>query len=241
MKKLTLLLFSLLFAGMLSYSQNTSVGIFGGINSSGINGVYHAHGYQTTINKSIICKQFGILLSYSLTDKIRIFSDPGYIEKGFKYDQGEMFIGGPSFSGTNNIKYINIPLTIKLGLFKKQLFYIRAGGYLSFLLSAKIDDEISYPNPNTPSEATNEENTEDFNRSVFGLISGIGCDIPLSDRIHLIGDVSYQLDLSNALKDNPPLYFWDSKEEGIYTNTNNVRNRSVVFSIGITYQFKTTN
>lgn len=241
MKKSTLLLFSLLFAGIFSFSQTTSIGIYGGINSSGINGVYDAHGYGTTQTKNIICKQFGVLFSYSLTKQISIFIDPSYIEKGFEYDQGEMHTGGPSFSGTNNIKYINVPVTLKLGLFKKQFIYIRAGGYMSFLLSAKIDDKISYPNPDIPSEATNEEINEDLNSSVFGIISGIGCDIPLFDKIHLIGDVSYQLDLSNALKDNPPAYLWNSKEEGIYVNTNNIRNRSVVFSLGIAYQIKTKN
>ena len=240
MKKSTILLFGLLFAGISSFSQSTSIGIFGGINSSGINGVYDAHGYQTTQNKSITCKQFGILFSYSLTKQLSFFTDPGYFEKGFKYDQGEMFVGGPSFSGTNNIKYINLPITLKLGLFKNQLFYFRAGCYMSFLLSAKIDDKISYPNPDIPSEATNEKISEDLNRSVFGFISGIGCDIPLSDKIHLLGDISYQLDLTNALKDNPPSYFWDYKE-GIYVNTNNVKSRSAVFSLGITYHLKDKN
>ena len=240
MKKSTILLFGFLFVCISSFSQTTSIGIFGGINSSGINGVYDAHGYQTTHNKSIICKQFGVLFSYSLTKQLSFFTDPGYFEKGFKYDQGEIFAGGPSFSGTNNIKYINVPITLKLGLFKNRLFYIRAGCYMSFLLSAKIDDKISYPNPDIPSEATNENISEDLNQSVFGFISGIGCDIPLSDRIHLLGDVSYQLDLTNALKDKPPAYIWYAKD-GIYATVENVKNRTVAFSLGLTYQFKTKN
>ncbi len=240
MKKILLSLLSILFTSYIAFSQTTSIGIFGGINSSGINGVYDAHGYNTTVNESIIGKQFGLLLSYSLTKNLSLFSDPSYFEKGFKYDQGKIYTGGPSFSGTNNIKYINVPVTLKLGLFKKQLIYIRAGGYMSFLLSAKIDDKISYPNPDIPSDATNEEISDELNQSVFGIVSGIGCDIPLSDRIHLLCDISYQLDLSNALKDNPPLYFWDAKD-GIYTNVNNVRSRSAVFSLGIAYQIKTKN
>jgi hypothetical protein len=215
MKKSTILLFGLFFAYIYSFSQTASIGIFGGINSSGINGLYFAHGYQITQNESIISKQFGVLFSYSLTKKLSFFSDPGYFEKGFKYDQGEMLTGGPSFSGTNYIKYINVPMTIKLGLFKNQLFYIRAGCYMSFLLSAKIEDKISYPYPDIPPETTNEKNSKDLNQSVFGFISGMGCDIPLSGKIHLLGDVSYQLDLTNALKDKPPVYFWDAKD-GIY-------------------------
>ena len=122
MKKSTLLLIqSFICRYITSFSQTTSIGIYGGINSSGINGVYHAHGYQTTLNESIICKQFGILFSYSLTKNLSLFSDPGYIEKGFKYDQGEMHTGGPSFSGTNNIKYINIPVNTEIRLIQKTI------------------------------------------------------------------------------------------------------------------------
>ncbi len=240
MKKSTILLFGFLFACISSFSQTASIGIFGGINSSGINGTYYAHGYGSTIVKSHTGMQVGLIFDYPLTEAFSLYSNPAYIQKGFKYENDKEMIGGSAFHGENRFQYIHLPLTLKLKLFKSKIFYIRSGLYLSFLLRADITDEFHYaPNPgNPPPDYTDEKINNELNSSTLGFVMGTGVGIPLSSKLKLIIDAAYMMDVTNALKDKPPAYIWYAKD-GIYATVENVKNRTVAFSLGLTYQFKT--
>ncbi len=240
MKKSTVLLISFLFVGISSFPQTTSIGIFGGINSSGINGTYYAHGYGSTIVKSHTGMQVGLAFDYTLTEALSLYCDPAYIQKGFKYENDNELIGSAHFQGENRFQYIQLPLTLKLKLFKSKIFYIRAGLYMSFLLRADITDEFHYaPNPgNPPPDYTDEKINNELNSSTLGFVMSTGVGIPLSSKLKLIIDAAYMMDVTNALKDKPPVYYWDVKD-GIYTTVENVKNRTVAFSLGFTYQFKT--
>lgn len=244
MKKSTVLLISFLFVGISSFPQTTSIGIFGGTNISSINGTYFAHSYGSTIIKSHTGMQVGLAFDYTLTEALSLYCDPAYIQKGFKYDNynDKGVIGGAAFHGENRFQYIHLPLTLKLKLFKSKIFYIRSGLYLSFLLRADITDEFHYaPNPsNPPPDYTDEKINNELNSSTLGFVMGTGVGIPLSSKLKLIIDVAYMMDVTNALKDKPPAYIWYAKD-GIYATVENVKNRTVAFSLGITYQFKAKN
>ena len=76
-----------------------------------------------------------------------------------------------------------------------------------------------------------------MNKSVLGFVSGVGLDIPLSEKINILLDISYQLDLTNALKNETPIFYCGFKD-GIYTNVSDAKNRSVLFSTGLYYKLK---
>ncbi|MCF8369240.1 MAG: PorT family protein [Bacteroidales bacterium] len=235
MKKSSLIIAILVSIITQVFAQQTSIGFFGGINSSSINGSYYAHGYETTSIQNLRSLQFGFVFSHSITDKLSLYSNPGFFAKGFTYDQGEIFAGGPGYSGSNKFNYVDLPLTLKLSLDESKLFYIRSGFYMSFLLSAKIEDKISYPSPDIQTVTTNEKITEELNKSVFGYVMGAGLDIPLSEKTGVFIDISYQFDLSNAIKNNPPYSIWYQKD-GIYSSISEVKNRSLLISAGMAFK-----
>ena len=236
MKKLTVVLISFLFVSVFSFAQTTSIGFFGGANFSSINGTYHAHGYGSTLIKSSTGMQFGLIFDYPLTESLSLYSDPSYIKKGFKYENDTEMVGGPGFHGENKFQYIQLPLTLKLKLFKSKVFYIRSGLYMSFLLNANITDEFNYaPHPdNPPTEYTDEEIKDQMNPTTLGFVMGMGADIPLSDKLNLIIDASYMMDISDAMKDTQA-YYWGYNGK-LYQTVGNVRNRSFVLSAGLAFK-----
>ncbi len=227
----------LFFSSIFSYGQTASVGILGGMNFSNINGTYNSDGYSTKTTK-FISKQFGIILSYPLSEKLSLFSDPGYYEQGFNYETDENLVGSASVIGKSKFKYIDVPLTLKIGMFKNQIFYFRAGAYLSFLLSAKNNDTIYYTNSGYKTIITENDLSNGMNKTVLGFISGIGFDIPIQKHLKLLVDVSYRMDLSNAMK-NGQSQFGPNANNIYYFYTEEVRNRSLSLSIGLTYHFST--
>lgn len=234
MKKSVALLISILFVGLSSFSQ-TSLGISGGINFSGINGSFFPRGYESTLINNRMGMQMGMIFNYTLSESLSLYIDPSYIQKGFKYKNAEeISLGGANFKGENKFQYIQLPLSLKLSLFKNKIFYIRSGVYLSFLLDANLTDEYSYPvDPgNSTTEFTDEKVTNDLNSSTLGFALGTGAAIPLSSKLTLLIDAAYMMDVSNAMKDNPPNYYWGYKSS-IYESVRSVRNRSFTISVGL--------
>lgn len=238
MKKSSLLV-SILFVSVFSFSQNTSIGFIGGTNFSSINGAYYAHGFNSTNINNSVGMQFGLVFDYSLTESLSLYSDPSFIKKGFRYENDTELIGGPGFQGENKFQYIQLPLTLKLKLFKSKIFYIRSGMYMSFLLNANIIDEFNYaPHPdNPPTEYTDEKINDDMNPSTLGFVMGVGADIPLSSKLNLIIDASYTMDVSDAMKDNHLSYPWPSgNKNNLYMDITSVRNRAFILSLGLAFK-----
>lgn len=235
MKKSISVLICFIFGSLLLNGQTISVGIIGGINFSNINGTYNSDGYSTNTTK-FISKQFGIILSYQLSEKLSLFSNPGYYEQGFNYETAENSVGGATVKGKSKFKYIDVPLTLKIGMFKNQIFYFRAGAYLSFLLSAKNNDTIYYPTPGYEPRITENDLSDGMNKTVLGFVSGVGFDIPIQKHLKLLIDMSYRIDVSNAMKDAQSK-FGRNTSDYYYVYTDDVRNRSFSLSIGLTYHF----
>ncbi len=236
MKKTITIFISFIFGSLLVSGQTTSVGVFGGMNLSNVNGRYNSNGYNTKTT-SLITKQFGIVLSYPLSDKLSLFSDPGFYERGFNYEPVETMVGGATVKGRSKFKSVDVPLTLKIGMFKNQIFYFRAGAYLSFLLSANNNDTIYYSTPGVETQITENDILDKMNRTVFGFITGVGFDIPVSKNLGLLFDVAYRLDLTDAMINNKPSYWNGKSSDSYYIGVENVRNRSLTISIGLTYRF----
>jgi hypothetical protein len=236
MKKAIPFVFSLLITVLSVQGQNYSIGLFGGMNLSNVNGTYNSDGYYTKTT-TLVTKQFGVILSYPVSDKLSLFSDPGYYEKGFNYEPVETYTGGGTVKGRSKFKSVDVPLTLKFGMFKNQIFYIRTGVYLSFLLSAKNNDTIYYDMPDMETKITEDDIMDKMNKTTLGFIAGAGFDIPVWENFSVLIDVSYRLDLSDAMK-NKQTSFWPHKtSETYFVNTNEVRNRNLTVSAGLTYRF----
>ncbi len=235
MKKSITFLTFFVFGTLLINAQDVSVGIIGGMNFSNINGTYRSDGYYTNTTK-LISKQFGIVLSYQLSKVLSLYSDPGYYEKGFKYHTDNDLVGSATVTGKSKFKSIDVPVTLKIGMFKNQIFYFRAGAYLSFLLSAKNNDTLYTPSPGYGSRITENDLSKKMNKTVFGFICGAGFDIPIQKHLKILVDVAYRIDLSNAMKnDQPP--GWRNTNDNYYVYTDDVSSRSLSISVGLTYHF----
>ncbi len=236
MKKVLPVLLSLLIANVMVTGQNTSVGVFGGMNISNVNGIYNSDGYYTNTT-TLITKQFGVVLSYPISERLSLFSDAGYYEKGFKYSTDNDMVGGATVSGQTKIKSVDVPLTLKIGMFKNQLFYIRTGVYLSFLLSAKNNDTIVYPDPDFGISITENDITDKMNKTVFGFTAGAGFNIPVGKSLGILFDVAYRLDLSDAFHNSQTSVWPNKNSDTYYVNTNEVGNRNLTISAGLSYRF----
>jgi hypothetical protein len=216
-------------------AQSNRIGISGGANFSGINGNYSAYGYQTTETKGINRMQLGLIFSIPLSERFSLYLEPAYFEKGFKFNEDKDLVEGVAFSGSQRFNYINFPLSVKLGITKNQLLYLRSGFYYTFLLSSKVKSDITYTYPDEIiSESTDEKNTNKMNKSSLGVVTAVGLDIPLTEKFNFILDLAYHLDLTNPMKDNYPQYWWYKND--YYFNNVNVRNSVFSISAGITFK-----
>ncbi|MBN2172577.1 MAG: PorT family protein [Bacteroidales bacterium] len=235
MKKGLFLLTGILFLFTMVMAQSGRIGFYGGTNFSGINGNYSAYGYQTTVIKDMNRMQMGLILSIPLSERLSLYLDPGYFEKGFNFNEDKDLDVNVAYSGSQRFNYIHLPFTIKLGLTKNQLFYLRSGFYYAFLLSSQVKSDITYSYPDEIiSESSDEKNTDKMNKTVLGLVTAVGMDVPLSEKISIILDLSYNLDLTNPMKDNYPQYWWNKSD--YYFNNVNVRNSVFTISAGLTFK-----
>jgi len=235
MRKAFPFVFSLFVTVFSVHGQNSSIGFFGGMNLSNVNGTYNSDSYYTNTT-TLVTKQFGVILSYNVSDKLSFFSDPGYYEKGFNYEPTESYAGGATVKGRSKFKSVDVPLSLKFGMFKNQIFYIRTGVYLSFLLSAKNNDTIYYDMPDMDTKITENDIIDIMNKTTLGFIAGAGFDIPVSQKLGVLLDISYRLDLSDAMK-NKQISIWKDGNSDYFVNTDNVRNRNLTISAGLSYRF----
>ena len=153
---------------IMSVSAQNSIGVKGGVNFaailgetiSGING-------RTSFNAGIFIESE--LTSISSVQLEVLFSGQGFtteehIIRGGIFD-GES-LGGNTFS----MDYLNIPMLYKYYVNKG--FYVEAGAQLGFLVSAKVENDI------TIGEVTNRNSSSNFRDNLtaasFDLIAGIG-------------------------------------------------------------------
>ncbi|WP_343636161.1 porin family protein [Fluviicola sp.] len=163
----------------------------------------------------------GFIFQYN-TKKILSF------KTGFSYQRKGYQIKGLTFTDVDgnyletgkaivSLDYITLPLLVKASFGKKTQFFINAGPYGGFLLSAK--GRYIY----NGQENQKETFTNDVQRWDFGVASGIGIAIPIKEawKIHAeLRNYFGLIDLSNS-----------GGGTGIYTNTTDLR-LGVVYRLG---------
>jgi opacity protein-like surface antigen len=232
MKNLILFLAAFMAASAV-YSQ-VSMGIKGGMQTTGINGTYNAHGYEITEIMSNWQPRFGLDLAFPFSEKFAFCTGLDYSVQGFDY-RDEENDWNVTFSGTNTYKYLEVPLTLKMNVLKSRLLYFRSGFYLSFLLSAHSKGSITYNYPDQfTKEQTDEEIMDEMNKTLLGYLVAAGLEIPLTKKLHLLTEIAYRIDLMPAMTDEPPNYFWKSTID-YYATRSDVRNRMASLTLGLTY------
>jgi DNA-directed RNA polymerase specialized sigma24 family protein len=75
---------------------------------------------------------------------------------------------------------------------------------------------------------------DDMNKTIFGYLAATGLDIPLTEKLHILAEIAYRIDLTPAMTDVTPAYIWKSTND-FYSTQRDVRNRMASLTLGVTY------
>ena len=129
----------------------------------------------------------GIVANYYFTENIAVQLEPMYLLKGGVVEAKE---GDPRFD--ISLSYIEVPILFKYDFGRKENFYLLAGLSVGYLLSSKIDAELSgYPFNTDMNEVTNNVD--------FGGTLGAGIKFPVESSIIFL-EAKYTLGLVNLQK-----------------------------------------
>jgi hypothetical protein len=167
-----------------AYAQESSVGIKGGVNFSGM---YTKEINDKNLNPGL---HFGVLNRISVSDFFVIQPELLYSVKGVKYTYDDFADGTTKF----NLNYIDLPVKLVFNL--SENFSLQAGGYIGYLVNAKLKTDAEVLNF---FDVTSEDeiDRENFNTLDYGLVAGLGFE-----QDPLIFGVNYNLGLNNIAKDD---------------------------------------
>jgi len=164
----------------------------------------------------------GFAFQYNFSNLFSLHSNLAYEKKGTKStanlrdDQGN-FLG--LFTVHNNLNYITLPVLARLSFGNKMKFFINTGPYVSFLAKQTYVHEAILELPEQKYDGTDAYQGIDF-----GLSSGLGFTIPISDSFFFSLEARNNLGIYNISK--LPL----SYDGGLLTNSTNLL-------LGFSYQF----
>jgi Outer membrane protein beta-barrel domain len=148
--------------------------------------------YYTLYNSSL-CYSGGLVAILPLKNKISIVSGLQYESLQSKLINLVFENNGSIAEGegaiTTPYSYLKIPVLARLGLGQEEnsKFYVEGGGFVSYLLNAKI----SGINKNTKAAVEYDADLSIYNKVVVGLSAGVGYQ--LTNNIDLGGRFNYNL------------------------------------------------
>lgn len=157
---------------------NTEFGVKGGFNMSNL--------YTDDADDENILYGFnaGVYATLPVSDFVAIQPELLFTTRGSKLEYNNALAQG---NVKLKLNYIELPLLVRVNITKN--FNIHAGGYASYLVSAKSTGDGDF-------EFENQYDTDDFNKFDAGLAGGIGVDFnPLS-----VG-LRYNYGLTTIVKD----------------------------------------
>lgn len=161
-----LILFLTASFGMLHAQEdnvNTEFGVKGGLNMSNL--------YTDDADDENVLFGFnaGVYATLPVSDFIAIQPELLFTTRGSELEYNNALAQG---NVKLKLNYIELPLLVRVNITKN--FNIHAGGYASYMVSAKSTGDGDF-------EFENQYNTDDFNKFDAGLAGGIGVDFsPLS-------------------------------------------------------------
>jgi len=157
---------------------NTEFGIKGGLNMSNL--------YKDDADDKNVLFGFnaGVYATLPVSDFIAIQPELLFTTRGSKLEYNNALAQG---NVKLKLNYIELPLLVRVNITKN--FNIHAGGYASYLVSAKSTGDGDF-------EFEDQYNTDDFNKFDAGIAAGIGVDFnPIS-----VG-LRYNYGLTTIVKD----------------------------------------
>ena len=154
---------------------------------------------------------FGAVANYSLTDLFSLQAEINYEGKGFKIkDYSES--GDGWTEELKNLRfpfgYLTIPILAKATFGKSTKFFVNAGPYFGFLMSAKFKGDYTFTSLTNPelnySDSANEDMKDFYKGFDFGLVIGGGAIFPITDALDIMAEVRYNMGFSKIVDDTDP-------------------------------------
>lgn len=166
MKKRILTALCLLGLVSLSNAQETSstgaqFGVKGGLNFTNL--------YIDEVDDTNMLTSFnaGVFAEFPLTQGISIMPELNFSRKGSEVEESVL---GETYKAKFKLSYLEVPVLLKFNVTPN--FNLHAGPYFAYLLDAKTDIE----NSAGENIETFNYDTDDFDKTDFGLSAGLGFD-----------------------------------------------------------------
>ncbi|MBW2961221.1 porin family protein [Mesonia aestuariivivens] len=171
MKKL-LLVFGLAICGtFFSYGQNFEIG---GQVGYGISNVYTDD--DSADSKGVF--HIGAVAQYNFNEDWSLVGELLYDQKGYSYTDGT--------DGEESINYLSVPVMAKYNFGSSTKFYLQAGLYGAFLLSAEGEFE-----------GRDVDTKDAYESTDFGVAFGLGVEFPIQENLKLFVDLVANSGFSN--------------------------------------------
>jgi|SRR5690554_3130134 len=187
-----------------------------------------------------IIGDFNISENYAISTGISLLSAGGKLNYPDREEINGIFYGGRTTSDIR-LKYIQIPLTIKLKT--NQIGYMRYYGQFgfgaAFNYDSKIDREFSYPESKSNFTTDNKKFGSEVNIFRASLIVGIGAEYNLSGNTSLLFGLTFDNGFMNVLSKD--IYPEDQNGNGAGVGKGkrsedfNAINNSLVLNFGVLF------
>lgn len=145
----------------------------------------------------------GVVGIYSFTEKFALQSEINYETKGTGL-KDQTSTSDEWISEITNYKepvgYLTIPVLAKASFGAKTKFYVNAGPYFGFLLSARAKSDVKQTFPLNPENNTDRSYDDDVSEFYagfdFGVVAGGGAIFTINKNIGIIADLRYNLGLA---------------------------------------------
>lgn len=222
MKCIITIIFTCVFASAISAQQNKfNIGIEGGPSLINLRG----NGLGFTPDASIGFAG-GLTFQYNFPKLLSLRTNIGYERKGAILSNILFTDANGQTLGTTtlhfNFDYFTMPIMLRANFGKKVNFFLNGGIYFGYLIQQKTnsDGTAGLPIPSS------EDNTSNYYRFDTGVALGLGCEVPIKNKIVL----------SFELRNNTGLY---NVVEPIMYYSPNLKTSSTNLLIGIAYKFGT--
>lgn len=153
--------------------------------------------------KMVMCMAIGAIGNYTLTEMFSVQAELNYEGKGVGMkDFSESGNGWTSEQKNSKVKlgYLTIPILAKATFGNGTKFFVNAGPYFGFLMSAKSKGDYTYTSTIDPSMNQSDSYDEDVKKYYkgfdFGVLIGGGAIFPINDDMDAIADLRYNMGLS---------------------------------------------
>lgn len=144
-----------------AHPNKARFGIKGGLNFTNL--------YVDEVDDTNILTSFnaGVFAEFPITQGVAIVPELNFSRKG---SEVENTILGETYKSKFKLSYLEIPVLLKLNIAEN--FSLHAGPYFAYLLDAKTD----IVNESGSNVNTIDYDTDDFDKTDFGLSAGLGFD-----------------------------------------------------------------